>query len=169
MRDDAPGFRCAHPGYTIAIRKMRKWGVQHNTASCPRLSRASTSFYLKSKADVDGRDKPGHDEGSRCGTVAPDFAALIRPACDCAPKKMAGCTPGHQKGRDLPRSVPERTLVTPAIAGRLISNAAVIGAVGQFIRGFAAAKEELGTPGIANRPSAGLLRQLQQSFALLDW
>src|SRR5262245_50956411 len=82
---------------------------------------------------------------------------------------MAGRTPGHQKGRDLPRSVPERTLVTPAIAGRLISNAAVIGAVGQFIRGFAAAKEELGTAGIANRPSAGLLRQLQQSFALLDW
>src|SRR6266851_6158607 len=32
--------------------------------SCPRLSRASTSFLLRlSKQDVDGRDKPGHDSG----------------------------------------------------------------------------------------------------------
>src|SRR5262245_34815285 len=30
--------------------------------SCPRLSRASTSFLRRlSKQDVDGRDKPGHD------------------------------------------------------------------------------------------------------------
>jgi hypothetical protein len=29
-------------------------------SSCPRLSRASTSFLHKVK-DVDGRDKPGHD------------------------------------------------------------------------------------------------------------
>src|SRR5258708_17781287 len=32
-------------------------------ASCPRLSRASTSFWPSfSKQDVDGRDKPGHDD-----------------------------------------------------------------------------------------------------------
>ncbi len=32
--------------------------------SCPRLSRASTSFLRAlSKNDVDGRDKPGHDSG----------------------------------------------------------------------------------------------------------
>jgi hypothetical protein len=31
-------------------------------ASCPRLSRASTSFLPGfSEQDVDGRDKPGHD------------------------------------------------------------------------------------------------------------
>ena len=32
--------------------------------SCPRLSRASTSFLRQlSEQDVDGRDKPGHDSG----------------------------------------------------------------------------------------------------------
>ena len=32
--------------------------------SCPRLSRASTSFLRHlSKQDVDGRDTPGHDSG----------------------------------------------------------------------------------------------------------
>ncbi len=30
--------------------------------SCPRLSRASTSFFPAKSEDVDGRDKPGHDE-----------------------------------------------------------------------------------------------------------
>jgi hypothetical protein len=35
-------------------------------ASCPRLSRASTSFWRGfSKKDVDGRDKPGHDERNK--------------------------------------------------------------------------------------------------------
>jgi hypothetical protein len=29
------------------------------------LSRASTSVETHSKQDVDGRDKPGHDEGRR--------------------------------------------------------------------------------------------------------
>jgi hypothetical protein len=31
-------------------------------SSCPRLSRASTSAVLVTKKDVDGRDKPGHDD-----------------------------------------------------------------------------------------------------------
>jgi hypothetical protein len=33
--------------------------------SCPALGRASTFFFLswKAKEDVDGRDKPGHDDG----------------------------------------------------------------------------------------------------------
>jgi hypothetical protein len=31
-------------------------------ASCPRLSRASTCVWLANNEDVDGRDKPGHDE-----------------------------------------------------------------------------------------------------------
>src|SRR6267378_3365360 len=30
--------------------------------SCPRLSRASTSYFLTQPQDVDGRDKPGHDD-----------------------------------------------------------------------------------------------------------
>ncbi len=29
--------------------------------SCPGLSRASTSYSICEKEDVDGRDKPGHD------------------------------------------------------------------------------------------------------------
>jgi hypothetical protein len=32
------------------------------SSSCPGLSRASTSNGGGSKKDVDGRDKPGHDE-----------------------------------------------------------------------------------------------------------
>src|SRR6185369_59720 len=31
------------------------------TPSCPRLSRASTPLQCRSKKDVNGRDKPGHD------------------------------------------------------------------------------------------------------------
>ena len=31
------------------------------SASCPGLSRASTSFFAAMQEDVDGRDKPGHD------------------------------------------------------------------------------------------------------------
>jgi hypothetical protein len=49
-------------------------------SSCPRLSRASTSF-LRSK-DVDGRDKPGHDEGVD-GRVKPGHDERI----DCAPSR----------------------------------------------------------------------------------
>jgi hypothetical protein len=30
-------------------------------SSCPRLSRASTSFMQVKKKDVDGRDEPGRD------------------------------------------------------------------------------------------------------------
>src|SRR5260370_10824975 len=50
------------------------------TASCPRLSRASTSFLPRaSKQDVDGRDKPGHDSGGivhhdRHTPMSPPFA-----------------------------------------------------------------------------------------------
>ena len=37
-------------------------GIDSNS-SCPGLSRASTSWLPLSKKDVDGRDKPGHDDG----------------------------------------------------------------------------------------------------------
>jgi hypothetical protein len=32
------------------------------SSSCPALCRASTSSLQESKKDVDGRDKPGHDD-----------------------------------------------------------------------------------------------------------
>src|SRR5215831_18005934 len=67
------------------------------------------------------------------------------------------------------RSVSKRTLVAPAIADRLIGNAAMIGTIGLLIYGVAAAEEEISPAGIADRPSAGFLIQLQQSLALLDW
>src|SRR5271166_125527 len=38
--------------------------VRYLTASCPRLSRASTSFLAAVKQVVDGRDKHGHDAES---------------------------------------------------------------------------------------------------------
>src|SRR5262249_15548220 len=103
------GRRRAYPGPRPTIRvmalglmigclkseseKMRNGRATH-TASCPALCRASTSFYVKSKADVDGRDEPGHDTSWRgadtcfaavarmseanAGMTPPDFAALIR-------------------------------------------------------------------------------------------
>ena len=37
--------------------------------SCPALCRASTSLQPCSKEDVDGRDKPGHDEKDQCGST----------------------------------------------------------------------------------------------------
>ena len=41
---------------------MFRWDRITSRASCPRLSRASTSFLRHlNKQDVDGRDKPGHD------------------------------------------------------------------------------------------------------------
>jgi hypothetical protein len=32
-------------------------------SSCPRLSRASTNYKHRKNKIVDGRDKPGHDDG----------------------------------------------------------------------------------------------------------
>src|SRR5215510_7828740 len=56
-----PGCRCAHPGYAIAIRKMRKW-ARNARGVMPALVTASRVYPTCD-------DKPGHDEGSRCGTV----------------------------------------------------------------------------------------------------
>src|SRR5258708_39197876 len=48
--------------------------------SCPRLSRASTSFFRRlSKQDVDGRDRPGHDSG---GSTRPEHALGARQILD---------------------------------------------------------------------------------------
>jgi putative endonuclease len=55
-----------------------------NSPSCPRLSRASTSFFCgHSKQDVDGRDKPGHD------SVASHWANLWRSLLATAPDKTS--------------------------------------------------------------------------------
>ncbi len=35
-------------------------------SSCPALCRASTSWMSVHRKDVDGRDKPGHDDGAKC-------------------------------------------------------------------------------------------------------
>jgi len=55
------------PAITVeaAIVSLR-WNWRHEAAtysdpSCPRLSRASTSFMGRQKKDVDGRNKSGHD------------------------------------------------------------------------------------------------------------
>ena len=59
IRTHITTFRASHP----AVR--RPWNEdcrQRPTPSCPRLSRASTSFPVGAKQGVDGRDKPGHDE-----------------------------------------------------------------------------------------------------------
>src|SRR5438874_4063209 len=38
-------------------------------SSCPRLSRASTSRMMNRIKDMDGRDKPGHDEGEASNII----------------------------------------------------------------------------------------------------
>ncbi|AUC96422.1 hypothetical protein CWS35_20840 [Bradyrhizobium sp. SK17] len=50
--------------------------ISPQTPSCPALCRASTFWFPRDK-DVDGRDKPGHDE--RGGSKAKPLAAI----CDC--------------------------------------------------------------------------------------
>ena len=62
---------------------------------------------------------------------------------------------------------PERTAVAPYV-GRLIGDARMIGAVGQAGDAMAAAEEEIGTAGIADRPAAGLLGELEQRPALAE-
>src|SRR2546430_8476890 len=53
--------------------------------------------------------------------------------------------------------------------GRLIGDARVIGAVGQARERLAAAEEEVGATGIADRPAAGLLGEFEQCAALTEW
>ena len=56
----------------------------------------------------------------------------------------------------------------PAHMRRLVGHARVIGAIGQAGDGLPAAKEEVGLPGIPNRPAAGFLRELEQATALAE-
>src|SRR4029077_18000113 len=56
--NDAPSLRAASP------------------PSCPALCRASTSLRRSNKQDVDGRDKPGHDE--RESPIAPLVLRAVR-------------------------------------------------------------------------------------------
>src|SRR5437588_7361281 len=67
-------------------------------SSCPRLSRASTSRMTNGIKDMDGRDKPGHDEGEASSImqvgiiccpypwVIPQKIFRLRPALSCAGK-----------------------------------------------------------------------------------
>src|SRR5262249_22612527 len=63
------------------------------------------------------------------------------------------------------RSPAERPRVA-AQMGRLIGGTRVVRAVGQAGEGLAAAKKEVGMAGIADRPAAGLLVELEQGTAL---
>src|SRR5262249_16227318 len=67
--------------------------------------------------------------------------------------------PGRSAGGD--GSTPKRSPVA-AHMGRLIGDARVVRAVGQAGDGLAAAKEEIGMAGIADRPAAGFLVELEQ-------
>ena len=40
---------------------LERTAAAYSGSSCPRLSRASTSFMGRQKKDVDGRNKSGHD------------------------------------------------------------------------------------------------------------
>src|SRR5579875_57675 len=58
--------------------------------------------------------------------------------------------------------------VAAPLVGRLIGHAGMIGAIGQFVDGFAAAKEELGAAGVADRPMTRPIVELEQCLALRD-
>src|SRR5262249_31205607 len=73
--------------------------------------------------------------------------------------------PGRSARAD--RSAPKRSPVA-AHMGRLIGDARVVRAIGQAGDGLAAAKEEVGMAWIADRPSTGLLVELEQRAALAD-
>src|SRR5690242_4244433 len=62
----------------------------------------------------------------------------------------------------------QRAAIAATIGGRLIGDARVIIAVGQALDGRAAAKEELGAAGIADRPTALAVIELEQRAALPD-
>src|SRR5690606_3069290 len=74
---------------------------------------------------------------------------------------------GHRRPPKKKRLPPEMPLLAPAVGRRLIGDARVIRAIGQLVRGLAAAEKELAAAGIADRPAAGMLAELQQGLALL--
>src|SRR5262245_1068991 len=76
--------------------------------SCPRLSRASTSYFVSVTKDVDGRDKPGHDAESVSITATVGIARLttLRPGCPAGVRSRclawpAGCGRARSQARRL--------------------------------------------------------------------
>src|SRR3974390_801831 len=61
-----------------------------------------------------------------------------------------------------------RSLVAPAVGGRLVGDARVVRAIGELVDGIAATEEEIPAAWIADRPAAGLFGELQQGLALLN-
>src|SRR5579859_4995714 len=62
---------------------------------------------------------------------------------------------------------PRLVAIAPAIDRGLIGDARMMRAVWQALQRLAAAEEELGTAGIADRPVAGILREFEQGLALI--
>src|SRR5258708_39980292 len=73
---------CQSRNAALALRAQRYW------PSCPGLTRASTPFFFVASKDVDGRDKPRHDEldeGKSLGTPK----LLLLPGGGIGPEVMA--------------------------------------------------------------------------------
>src|SRR5476649_487135 len=62
----------------------------------------------------------------------------------------------------------KRALVAPPVGHGLVGDARVIGAIRLLVRVLAATEEEFRAARIADRPTAGLVGQLQQGLALLE-
>jgi acyl-CoA synthetase (NDP forming) len=79
-----PNFRtpeaCADAIATALRRRM-----PDPRSSCPRSSRASTSFFSRGSEDVDGRDKPGHDGGGGLLDEIESYKLLAALGIACAP------------------------------------------------------------------------------------
>ena len=52
------------------------WAIARS-ASSRQTSRASTSYSVREREDVDGRDKPGHDDFNQCGSVPQAASAAL--------------------------------------------------------------------------------------------
>src|SRR3974390_3949189 len=61
-----------------------------------------------------------------------------------------------------------RSLVAPAVGGRLVGDARVVRAIGEFVDGIAATEEEIPAARIADRPATGLFGELQPGLALVN-
>src|ERR1051326_7355976 len=80
----------------------------------------------------------------------------------------AAPSPPIKPGAARSAASPHRASVAAPVRGRLISDPRVVVAIGQALDRRAAAEEELGGAGVADRPAALALVELEQRAALPD-
>src|SRR5579883_184462 len=69
----------------------------NSSPSCPGLSRASTSLQRFGKQDVDGRDKPGHEDHLACEFLPDPLAVLAQCRYRAILARLAGALCGRSR------------------------------------------------------------------------